>query len=227
MVNDIGRAFFHAPAKRRVYVQLPGEDRQDGERQMCGRLNFSMHGTTDVAQNEFDAYSQHLVEVCSKQGRASPCTLHQQEEAVRIHVHGGDYVSTGRLEQIQRLREQPEKISQVKTQILGPKEDQLKQVKTRNRIIAWDDQRGLGYEADPRSIEITSQQLALKDAKALSTPGTKEEGRFASGQEMQMDREQPTKYRARVARCNSMSLDWPDVPPSAKALTRNMSNPKR
>ena len=31
MINDISRAFFHAPAKRRVYVQLPEEDRKDGE----------------------------------------------------------------------------------------------------------------------------------------------------------------------------------------------------
>lgn len=31
MINDISRASFHAPAKRRVYVQLPIEDRENGE----------------------------------------------------------------------------------------------------------------------------------------------------------------------------------------------------
>ena len=30
MINDISRAFFHAPAKRAVYVQLPNEDRLGG-----------------------------------------------------------------------------------------------------------------------------------------------------------------------------------------------------
>ena len=55
MINDISRAFFHALAKRRVYVQLPEEDRGDGEEELCGRLNYSMYGTRDAAQNWFDA----------------------------------------------------------------------------------------------------------------------------------------------------------------------------
>ena len=42
MINDISRAFFHAPTKRKVYVQLPREDQQPGEEHLCGRLNFSM-----------------------------------------------------------------------------------------------------------------------------------------------------------------------------------------
>ena len=33
---DIRRAFFHAPARRNIYVDLPEEDGQEG---MCGRLN--------------------------------------------------------------------------------------------------------------------------------------------------------------------------------------------
>ena len=33
---DIRRAFFHAPARRKVFVQLPEEDAEEG---MCGRLN--------------------------------------------------------------------------------------------------------------------------------------------------------------------------------------------
>ena len=51
MVNDVSRAFFHAKACREVFVQLADEDKQPGEERMCGRLNYSMYGTRDAAQN--------------------------------------------------------------------------------------------------------------------------------------------------------------------------------
>jgi hypothetical protein len=49
----ISRAFFQADAIRKVYVQLPQEDYQEG---MCGRLRKSMYGTRDTAQNWSDTY---------------------------------------------------------------------------------------------------------------------------------------------------------------------------
>jgi len=50
---DISRAFFQADAVRKVYVQLPPEDHQEG---MCGRLGKSVYGTRDAAQNWSDTY---------------------------------------------------------------------------------------------------------------------------------------------------------------------------
>ena len=51
MVNDIIRCFFHARAKLEVFVQLPKEDMNPGEENMCGKFEYSMYGTTDAAQN--------------------------------------------------------------------------------------------------------------------------------------------------------------------------------
>ena len=45
---DVRRAYFHAKARREVYVKLPAEDSEEG---MCGRLNKAMYGTRDAAQN--------------------------------------------------------------------------------------------------------------------------------------------------------------------------------
>jgi len=44
---DIRRAYFHSPARRKVCIELPEGDREEG---MCGELNGSMYGTRDVAQ---------------------------------------------------------------------------------------------------------------------------------------------------------------------------------
>ena len=62
MINDVSRAFFHAKATRDVYVQLPDEDTVAGEEGMCGKLNFSMYGTRDAAQNWQAELSQQLVD---------------------------------------------------------------------------------------------------------------------------------------------------------------------
>ena len=46
--SDIRKAFFNAPARRVVYVELPHELAESG---MCGRLLKSLYGTRDAAQN--------------------------------------------------------------------------------------------------------------------------------------------------------------------------------
>ena len=48
---DVRRAFFFAPARRKVFVELPPEDYQPGDEHMCGLLRYSLYGTRDAAQN--------------------------------------------------------------------------------------------------------------------------------------------------------------------------------
>ena len=50
---DVRRAYFHAPARRLVFVKLPADDAQQG---MCGRLLKALYGTRDAAQNWEHAY---------------------------------------------------------------------------------------------------------------------------------------------------------------------------
>ena len=42
---DVRRAYFYAPARRRVFVELPPEDYQPGDEHMCGLLRYSLYGT--------------------------------------------------------------------------------------------------------------------------------------------------------------------------------------
>ena len=227
MVNDISRAFFHAPAKRKVYVQLPPEDQGKGQEGLCGRLNYSMYGARGAAQNWFDAYSQQFIEIGFHQGTASPCTFYHPQRSIRTYVHGDDYVSTGHPHQLKWLQNQVEKKYQVKTQTLGPHKEQLQQVKILNRVITWDANKGIGYEADPRHVEIINQQLVLDNAKVVATPGAKEEGRTGDDNEEPLAEEHATKYRALVARCNYLSFDRPDIAFAVKALARHMSMRRR
>ena len=194
---------------------------------MCGRLNLSMCGTRDAAQNWFDAYSQQFVEVGFQQVVTSPCTFCHPKRAIITYVQGDDYVSTGQPPQLRWLKEQLEKRYQVKTQTSGINQDQLQQVMILNRVVAWNKRKGIGYEADPRHVEIINQQLVFEHAKLVATLSTREEGRTTSDAEDPSDEEQDTKYRALVARCNHLSPDRPDIASAAKELARNMSSPRR
>ena len=104
MINDISRAFFHAKAKREVYVQLPSEDGGTTGEPMCGKLNYSMYGTRDAAQNWYEEYSQRLIDNGFEQGKSTPCIFFHKKRGIRTYVHGDDYVSTGLLKELMWLK---------------------------------------------------------------------------------------------------------------------------
>ena len=76
MINDISLAFSNARAKEDVFVRLPKEDQKVGEEDMCGKLEYSMYGTRDAAQNWYEEYSGQFIKIGFRQGRASPCVFH-------------------------------------------------------------------------------------------------------------------------------------------------------
>lgn len=67
--------------------------------------------------------------------------------------------------------------------------------------------------------------MSLKDAKPVTTPGTKEEGRTQPGCENKFNNSDSTRYRAIVARCNYLFPDKPDIAYVVKELARKMSEP--
>ena len=74
---DIKKAYFHAPVKRLVYVQLPDEALEPhGRGKVCARLNYSLYGTRDAAQNWEDEYIRVMCKLGFQQGKSSPCVFH-------------------------------------------------------------------------------------------------------------------------------------------------------
>ena len=227
MVNDISRAFFHARVKRDVYVQLPKEDIGLGEEQMCGRFKYSMYGTRYAAQNWYEEHAGHLTSIGFEQGKASPGVFYHPSRGIRTYVHGDDYVSTGKPQDLKWMRAQLEGRYTVKTQTLGPGPDNQQQIKILNRMVTWSDEEGLTYEADPRHVEIRLKQLKMEDAKPVTTPGTKEEGRTSEDSGERLSDKETIEVRALVARCNYLAPDRPDIAFAVKEFARAMANPTR
>ena len=93
MVNDISRAFFHAPSTRLIYVELPDEDKTAG-RDEVGRLNMSLYGTRDASMNWQTAVSSHLASLGFQKRKGFPSVFYHRKAGIATMVHGDDYMST-------------------------------------------------------------------------------------------------------------------------------------
>ena len=72
---DVRCAYFHAKARRRVFVRLPEEDHEEG---MCGLLVKAMYGTRDAARNWEHEYIEFMANIGFVKSRATPCMFFPQ-----------------------------------------------------------------------------------------------------------------------------------------------------
>ncbi len=74
---DVRIAYFHAEARRRVYVHLPKEDAEEGK---CGRRKKAMYGTRDAAQSWEYEYTKCMTSIGLKEECRPMCVLPLREE---------------------------------------------------------------------------------------------------------------------------------------------------
>ena len=142
-----------------------------------------------------------LMAIGFTQGKASTCVFHHQTRGIRTFVHGDDYVSTVMPEQLQWMKGKFEEKYQINIQWLGLGSDYQQEVNFVYRIITWDDQTGISFEADPRHAEITIEQFKLMETKGVSTPGTKEVGITIEDHDQELEESQASQNGVITARC--------------------------
>ena len=231
MFNDVSRAYFYAKSRRKIFVQLPDEDKEPEDEGMCGELLLSMYGTRDAAQNWEAEYSSFLISIGFEQGVASPCHFFHRDRGIQTVVHGDDFSSLAADHELMWMKSKLEAKYQIKTKVLGPDERDYKQVRVLNRVISWEN-GGITYEADPRHAELVIKQMKVEEANPVTSPGCKpSSGHAAQGgstdDEVALEAEERTAYRALAARCNFLAIDRPDIQFAAKEISRHMSNPRR
>ena len=150
-------------------MALPEEDNEPGK---CGRLNKSMYGTRDAAQNWEEHYPNVHLEIGFKQGISSTCVFRHEDKHVTVVIHGDDFTALGKEKDLDWYRQKiKDRMStKVKGRIgPGPKDD--KTMRVLNRIVEWTD-AGIKHEADQQHAEITCKELGYKkDSKGVVTPG--------------------------------------------------------
>ena len=88
-----------------------------------------------------------------------------------------------------------------------------------NRIVTWTPE-GIKYEADQRHGEIILKQLGLQEegAKAVLTPGVKQELGTTEEELEELSIKEASLYRAMTARGNYLSQDRSDVQYAVKGI---------
>ena len=124
------------------------------------------------------------------------------------------------------METQLKKKCEITTKWLGPKPEHSQEIRVLNRIVTWE-QDGIGYEADPRHVEVMVEELGFASYAVVGTPGTSTEGRTKEDDNEQLDQDDSTKYRALVARANYLSPDRADIIVAAKELAKSMAIPCR
>ena len=176
MSNDVKRAYFEAPTNREIYIHIPREDKQEGDEGMVGKLNLSLYGTRDAAQNWAKAYTDFLVSIGYMKGTASPCNFYHPIRDISTTVHGDDFTSTGSEAALRWLDGQLRSRFDMKTELLGPGEKHAKEIRVLNRVLTWTE-LGIKYEADQRHAEIIIGEMGV--TKSVATPGTREDANKA------------------------------------------------
>jgi len=225
---DIKRAYFYAPARRPIFIEIPAEDREPGDEGCVGQLQLSLYGTRDAAQNWAHEYTTFLKGLGFQVGRASPCNFVNKARNIRLTVHGDDFTIVADEGQLRWLGNEMKSRYELKMDILGPDAGQVQEVRILNRIIRWT-KDGLEYEPDQRHAERIVAELGLEKCRPVSTPCIPEgtvESKMRLEKGADMDAKDATRYRALAARLNYLAADRPDLLYASKCVSKNMANPK-
>eukprot|EP00973_Karenia_brevis_P031298 4319995-Karenia_brevis.AAC.1 len=167
MFNDVSRAFFEAPVRREVCVEIPDmmKTDEDKRRDVVGLLKKSLYGTRDASAN-FQAEVKRFMESRGfVQGKYSPSTYWHQKKNLKTLVHGDDFVTSGHRRDASWLREELQKRFQIKTQVVGLGKTDSSEGRVLNRVVRVDED-GWEYEADQRHADLIIRGLNMQDAKS-------------------------------------------------------------
>ena len=139
-------------------------------------------------------------------------------------VHGDDFVSVGRREQIEEFEGWLKDRFEIKTKKVGMDCDLCREARVLNRIVRVTD-RGWEYEADQRHAEMIVKEMGLELAKPVATPGEEEKQWEAEENKVILDASQATKYRRIAARLNYLAMDRVDLMYCTKEICRHMATP--
>ena len=167
-----------------------------------------------------------MVKLGFKVGKSSPVIFNHSQKGIRTLVHGDDFVSSGRPEDLKWLQEELENKYEITTKILGEKPDMEKEGKILNRTLKWIDGVGNQYEADSKHAEKIIKETGADKMKGLQVPIVREEsaesdehkersieeierksklGQKADKSGEVLDPRETTRFRALAARANFLA----------------------
>ena len=122
LIHDVHRAYFYAKQTRNIFIELPKED-GDAKEGEIGQLLLCLYGTRDAAKEWQKTLSENLRKNGFVAGAGHPSVFYNAEKDIRTLVHGDDYFSCGRPEQLKWLEERLGEAYEIQTQRIGGGDD--------------------------------------------------------------------------------------------------------
>jgi hypothetical protein len=151
MINDVARAFFEAPVKRNICVELPAEEGARSDE--VGRLKQSLYGTRDASANFQEEVRVVLTRAGFGQVEYNPSLYYHPGRHIRTLVHGDDFSSVGSSRELRWMRLTLEARFEISTKVVGQWPGMVEEARLLNRIIRRTED-GWEYEADQRHAEL-------------------------------------------------------------------------
>ena len=222
MVNNMSRAYFNARMTRKLFIEIPAEDKLPSDKDKVATLRLCLYGTRDAAFQWGERVAEQLEQNGFVRGRAFfPSIYVCTKRDIIVMTHGDDYLSTGAEEDLLWLKEKLESEFEVKSTIVGAASHLAKEAKVLNRVLRITAD-GWELEADQRHCELVIEDLKLNDAKGLAVPGVMEP---LVENDTSLNDEQTSRFRSLAARLNYLSQERVDIMHSVKELCRCMSSP--
>ena len=228
MVNDVARAFFEAPVKRTVCVELPPEALSEAnpDQNMVGLLQMSLYGTRDAAANFQDEVRRFMSGAGFQQSLYNPQVYWHKGRGLKTLLHGDDFITTGTRQQARWFRKMLEARFDIKTAVIGDGLDEVCEDRVLGRIIRVTS-NGWEYEADQRHAELIVRGLGLEKAKSVNSPGEDEKPWEVEDNAELLQGSDVSTYRALAARANYLAQDRADIQFAAKEICRGMAQPTK
>ena len=148
-----------------------------------------------------------------KVGRYNASTYYHPLRDLKQMLHGDDFATVGDIEDVRWLKGKLEERFELKSQILGEKEEHEGRIL--NRVIRWTPE-GWEYEADQRHAELLIKSLNLQDAKAVETPYEEPKKWLEQEESVKLSHDLATEYRSLGARANYLAVDRTYIQVSTK-----------
>ena len=243
LLLDASRARFHPEIRRKLYIELPEEDAEDG---MVGRLLRTMYGTRDAAAAWNDFVEEKMKVAGYEAGRATPCSYRRiianadgcghapyqgQDGGL---VHGDDFMLVAEEPELLRLEAELQKHMILKQKaLLEPDEADDKTASFLNRLLTYRvDAYGecsIEIEPNPRHAKLIIRDLGLEGSsghanrtKPVVTPGEKNGDYF---DDRPLAGTQAKIYRSVCMRLGYLAQDAPHLQFAANKACKHMSNP--
>ena len=136
------------------------------------RLKRCVYGTRDAGLLWEDTYAACLQSMGFIRGVANPCCFHHPQRGLTLVVHGDDFSTLGRREDLLWCEQELSKSFEIKVRgHVGEGPECVPEMKILNRVIRLTP-TGLLFEADPRRAEMLMRAVD-EASNSVATPGDK------------------------------------------------------